>query len=415
MHVAHMPVAHMPVAHMSKIKGSEPGNKLNIPKPLNDLKQRPRSNAKSEQKIQDIEIDEKDYMILTYLLRLSIVDFDTFESYQSYNLTPPDNFIESITKPYKVELSHSKRNEPDTDTPSDEVPETTTEEIKIIPANVNTDFIEFVKQNVQKSDEFDFSFLQETKVDGVQRGGVPNVIKLIQNFAKYLYNQCRPNNRVYIDADEYDEEPIDYTKKPIGYTNNILDAPPTIAPESYQKIEIKPNILTTDTRIPIFYSKNDYVDMEGKQNRLDNLIKSSPQYVFTIVYTNPIHPTIIDTINNSFPKPQKLTPEESQSKKEFLSSGKPEQVFDDVDYSSLRPVTAPIIKNDYNINCERLEQRIYLFYKTDDDYFFQELSDVESEINPKGGRQTRFKKYTKRNRNIRKRKTRKYKQSRGKK
>jgi hypothetical protein len=191
--------------------------------------------------------------------------------------------------------------------------------------------------------------------------------------------------------------------------------------KKYRQIEIKPNILTTTLRTPQFYIKNGFIDMVSKKVEIDYLIKYSAQYMsnykitdYNITENLKIKDIqFINELNNSFPKPEILTPQELNEKITFLSNAKPKQLFSKNEYSSLRPVTAAILNNDYNLDCEFKKTRIYLFYKSDDDYFFKELRDEESKITAKGGRQSRFKPHTKRKRNLRKRKTRKYKQSPG--
>jgi len=350
------------------------------------------ANTKSDSEYPSlIELKSSYYDLLLYILNSHISYFNTFEGYRSYNLIPPSDFLESILE--------------DNTPPS----RSSVVDINNINVELKDDFNNFIKeyykgyQNAKDIEDIEdiedindiIDLGNSTELSG---GGIENVEKLVIKFCKKILNRVRRKpTHAQVHTTEDDNSAVPVSTAPVS------EEPP------YRKIKIvssKPpdtvssNLLTNE----ISDKNNKYMFYElNVPNFTYNL--NPEAYVDIVKYSSRLSDAIeventIRSINNSFPKPQPLSEDKVNQRKneimEKVDKSSPQTVPYQF-FSSLRPVNAMTIDNDDTPECMFIHTAIYLYYKTDEDYYFDQIREEEEIVvnatrTTFGGR----KKYTKR-------------------
>lgn len=395
------------------------------------------------------EVDSYHYNLLLYILNTSIESFDTFESYQSYNLSSfPETFHHFVYQEYNLAY-HMQLNDdspPNTNDINDETPDDFLSQPTITNMKANPDFKDFI-DDYYKTDDIISTLLQE---EYRHKGGtnlLNNIPKLIRDFFKKRFG----TRHATIHISESDPILESHTNQQSNLlptqdvstlqesNSNITDALPNDTDIQYtHKIRIveKPNInipfesetsvsdanlnsatdglpnnsasqrpassstpLTeNDIRIPEFYQLNIPIN-ENTTNRLKSLVSNSKNSIFSFVRKHIDLEETIRIISNSFPVPKELTPDEiSGIKKDLKDQNASEQMFPDKYFNSHRPVQAPILKRRDIPDCSKGITALYLYFNSNNnDYFFDQIYQEESIVSDnRGGRRPGLRRITKR-------------------
>jgi hypothetical protein len=357
-----------------------------------------------------IELEQHYYDLLLYILNSSVSYFDTFEGYQSYNLIRHDEFIQSLLN---GSLANNDSNTVLAD--FDVFIKEYYQGYKDIKAknidNINN--INNINDILPNFDNDSNDILPDFDNDSNEiSGGGINIKKLIFDFCKKFIKrlQGKPNYPQIYDIEKNLDtlnEPVNSNvkRKPTPKEVNTLedeaqdDAPNPLAAvlsqhidnaEQIKKIKLIPIIKSTQRKpssIPKLYNSN--LDVNSDEE-LKKLLSNKGSNIASIE-------TTIREINNSFPKPQKLSPNEiterhTEITKHMYNQSEIKLEFIDELYSSMRPVNAMTIVNHDTPDCNPIHTTIYLYYKNDNQYYFKQIEETERMFKQHAGK----KKYTKR-------------------
>jgi hypothetical protein len=395
------------------------------------------------------EVDSYHYNLLLYILNTSIESFDTFESYQSYNLSSfPETFHHFVYQEY--DLAYHMQLKDYSPSNTNDIDDATTDGFSSDPTidkmSANPDFKDFIV-DYYKTDDRISTLLQEEYRHNGGTNLLNDIPKLIRDFFKKRFGtrhatihilESEPifepdTNQQSNSLPTQDVSTLQYsnsnttgalpndTDTPYTHKIRIVENPNINIPfetepsvsnansnsatdglpnnsDSQRPASSSTPLTENDIRIPEFYQLNIPIT-EDTTNQLILLASKPKVSIFPFVRKHIDLEETIRVISNSFPVPKELKPDEITNIKNVLKSeNASEQMFPDKYFNSHRPVQAPILKRRDIPDCSEGITALYLYFNSNNnDYFFDQIYQAESIVSDnRGGRRPGLRRITKR-------------------